>query len=111
MAEKNYEAYQATINALRELASRKGWSIASEKEIDYGYQIVVFDGITKNPVDFFPSGKILVQGKPGALRTELQAWREERNPTSSSKYEKTQLLFAGAQSQQSLDAKAIILAL
>jgi len=105
MAEKNYEAYQATINALRELASRKGWSIASEKEIDYGYQIVVFDGITKNPVDFFPSGKILVQGKPGALRTELQAWREERNPTSSSKYEKTQLLFAGAQSQQSLDAE------
>ena len=105
MAEKNYEAYQATIIALRELASRKGWSIASEKEIDYGYQIVVFDGITKNPVDFFPSGKILVQGKPGALRTELLAWREERNPTSSLKYEKTQLPFAGAQSQQSLDAK------
>jgi ribonuclease HIII len=108
MAEKNYEAYQATINALRELASRKGWSIVSQKEIDYGYQIVVFDGITKNPVDFFPSGKMLVQGKPGALRTELQAWREERNPTSSSKYEKTQLPFAGAQSQQSLDAETTI---
>jgi len=108
MAEKNYEAYHATINALRELASRKGWSIASEKEIDYGYQIVVFDGITKNPVDFFPSGKLLVQGKPGALRSELQAWREERNPTSSSKYEKTQLAFAGAQSQQSLEAETTI---
>ncbi|MFL5592331.1 MAG: ribonuclease HIII [Ktedonobacteraceae bacterium] len=105
MAEKNYEAYQATINALRELISRERWSIANEREIDYGYQIEVFDGITKNPVDFFPSGKILVQGKPGALRTELQAWREERNPTSSSKYEKTQLLFADAQSQQSLDAE------
>src|SRR5947209_17145790 len=103
MAEKNYEAYHAAIKALRELATHKGWSIASEKEIDYGYQIVVFDGITKNPVDFFPSGKILVQGKPGALRTELQAWREERNPISSTKYEKTQLPFASAQPQQSLD--------
>src|SRR2546423_947522 len=92
MAEKNYEAYHAAINALREFASRKGWSIASEKEIDYGYQIVVFDGITKNPVDFFPSGKILVQGKPGALRTELLAWRQERSPASSSKYEKMQNL-------------------
>ena len=90
MAEKNYEAYQATINALRELISRERWSIANEREIDYGYQIEVFDGITKNPVDFFPSGKILVQGKSGALRTELQAWRVERNPNSSSKYEKTQ---------------------
>ena len=108
MAEKNYEAYQATINALRELASHKGWSIASEKEIDYGYQIVVFDGITKNPVAFFPSGKMLVQGKPGALLTELQAWREERSSTSSSKYEKTQLPFAGAQSQQSLEAETTI---
>ncbi|MFL5659618.1 MAG: ribonuclease HIII [Ktedonobacteraceae bacterium] len=101
MAEKNYEAYQAAINALREFASREGWSIASEKEIDYGYQMVVFDGITKNPVDFFPSGKILVQGKPGALRTQLLAWREERSSTSSSKYEKAQLPFAGTQLQQS----------
>ncbi len=102
MAEKNYEAYQAAINALREFASHEGWSIASEKEIDYGYQMVVFDGITKNPVDFFPSGKILVQGKPGALHTQLLAWREERSSSSPSKYEKAQLPFAGAQSQQSL---------
>ena len=107
MAEKNYEAYQAAINALREFASRKGWSIVSEKEIDYGYQIVVFDGLTKNPVDFFPSGKILVQGKPGALRTELLAWREERSSTSSSKYEKAQLPFAGAQTRQPLDTERI----
>jgi hypothetical protein len=48
MAEKNYEAYHATINTLREFASHKGWSIASEKEIDYGYQIVVFDGIARS---------------------------------------------------------------
>src|SRR5437016_7861683 len=102
MADNNYEVYQADINALHEFASREGWSIAGEKEIDYGYQMVVFDGITKNPVDFFPSGKILVQGKPGALRTQLLAWREERSSTSASKYEKTQLPFADAQSQQSL---------
>ena len=108
MAEKNYEAYQAAINALREFASHEGWSIASEKEIDYGYQMVVFDGITKNPVDFFPSGKILVQGKPGALRTQLLAWREERSSSSSSKYEKAQLPFADAQSQQSLHSGTTI---
>src|SRR5256712_546528 len=105
MAEKNYEA---AINALREFASHEGWSIASEKEIDYGYQMVVFDGITKNPVDFFPSGKILVQGKSGALRTQLLAWREGRSSSSSSKYEKAQLPFADAQSQQSLHSGTTI---
>src|SRR5712692_328701 len=77
MIKKNYEKYQSSINALREFVNAKGWSIADEREIDYGYQISVFDGVTKNPVDFFPSGKILIQGKPGALRTELLSWREE----------------------------------
>ncbi len=67
MAKKDYQAYQATINAFREFVSHQGWSIAQEKEVDYGYQIVVFDGLTKNPVVFYPSGKILVQGKPGNL--------------------------------------------
>ena len=64
---KDYEAHEAAIRSLLEYASRKGWQIVEEKEIDFGYRVVVYDGFTRNNVDFYPSGKILVQGKQGAL--------------------------------------------
>ncbi|MDQ6644569.1 MAG: hypothetical protein M3Y76_08980, partial [Chloroflexota bacterium] len=67
------------IQSLREFVAHKGWSIDLEREIDYGYQIAVFDGKLRNPVDFFPSGKILIKGNAGVLRDALQAWKEERN--------------------------------
>jgi ribonuclease HIII len=75
---KDYEAHEAAIQSLREFASRRGWQIVEEREIDYGYRLVVFDGFTRNNVDFYPSGKIVIQGIPGALRDELGRWREER---------------------------------
>ncbi|GAC1625481.1 MAG: ribonuclease HIII [Ktedonobacteraceae bacterium] len=103
MAKKDYQAYQATINDFREFVSYKGWAIAAEKEIDYGYQIVVFDGHTKNSVDFFPSGKILVQGKVGILRNELLSWREGHQHLSALNIEKAQLPFTDVQAEQKSD--------
>lgn len=99
MAKKDYQAYQATINAFHEFVSQQGWSIVEEKEIDYGYQVVVFDGITRNPVDFYPSDKILVQGKEGALRNALLAWRA-RYAGPHSNIEKAQLPFTDIQAEQ-----------
>jgi ribonuclease HIII len=75
----NEQDQQAAINALKEFVLSKGWSITEEKDIQSGYQLVVTDGITKNPVSFFVTGKVLIQGKAGILQTELQAWEKERN--------------------------------
>jgi ribonuclease HIII len=75
---KDYEAHEAAIQSLREFASSKRWQLVEEREIDYGYQLVVFDGFTRNNVGFFPSGKIVIQGIPGSLKDELGRWREER---------------------------------
>lgn len=72
---------QANIEALRELAHRKGWAIVGEKEIQSGYQMTVADGISRIPIAFFPSGKALIQGKPGELQTELKAWWDARKST------------------------------
>ncbi|HCJ35574.1 MAG TPA: hypothetical protein DHV65_14930, partial [Ktedonobacter sp.] len=69
--QKDYQAHEAAIQSLREFVARKGWSIDLEREIDYGYQIAVFDGKLRNPVDFFPSGKILIKGNAGVLRDAL----------------------------------------
>lgn len=65
---------QTTIDAFREFVRSRGWSIVAEKEIAYGYQLVVTDGVNKTPIDLFASGKTLIQGKPGALQAELRSW-------------------------------------
>ncbi len=85
--QKNYQAHEAAIQSLREFVSRKGWSIDLEREIAYGYQIAVFDGKLRNPVDFFPSGKIIIKGNAGVLWDALHAWKEERNAAAEFKAE------------------------
>ncbi len=74
---------QANMDALREFAQSNGWMIVDEKDIQSGYQLVVADGITKVPVAFFFSGKVLIQGKPGELQTKLKAWWDARKTSST----------------------------
>jgi ribonuclease HIII len=74
---------QANIDALREFVESKGWSIFGEKEISYGYQLMVTDGITRIPVDLFTTGKALIQGKPGMLQTEIKSWWYTRKVSST----------------------------
>src|SRR4051812_11982440 len=78
----NEKSLQANIEAFRELINHKGWSIATEKEVPSGYQITVTDGVNRNPVSFYLTGKILIQGKAGTLQAELQLWMQEQSTTS-----------------------------
>jgi ribonuclease HIII len=79
----NESRLQANIDALRELVQSKGWTILDEKDIQYGYQLVINDGITRVPVALFSSGKMLIQGKPSELQTKLKIWRDERKAHST----------------------------
>lgn len=79
MLDKNL---QARIDVFREFIHSRGWSVVAEKEIDYGYQLVITDGINKTPIDLFASGKTLIQGKPSTLQTEIRSWAYERRATS-----------------------------
>ena len=69
---------QRNVETLREFIQSKGWSISAEKEIAYGYQLVVTDGANKIPINLFTTGKTLIQGKPSILQTELRSWADER---------------------------------
>ncbi len=69
---------QANLEALRAFIQSKGWTIVGEKEIQSGYQLKVTDGITRIPVEFFTTGRALIQGKPGVLRSELKSWWDAR---------------------------------
>ena len=66
---------QTVIEAFRTFVNEKGWVIIKEKEIQYGYQLIVTDGATKTPVALFSSGKMLAQGKITPLQREIKAWR------------------------------------
>ena len=79
----NESKLQANIDALREFVQSKGWTILDEKEIQYGYQLLVTDGISRIPVAFFYSGKVLIQGKPGELQTQLKSWCYTSNASST----------------------------
>jgi ribonuclease HIII len=80
--EMNQSKLQANIDALREFVQSNGWTILDEKEIQYGYQLRITDGKTSIPVDFFTTGRALIQGKPGELETRLTSWWNERKAAS-----------------------------
>ena len=73
---------QANLDAFREFVQRNEWIIVEEKEIQSGYQITVADGKTRIPAAFYNSGKALIQGKEGELRTEIRAWWNGRKTSS-----------------------------
>ncbi|HEX6484543.1 MAG TPA: ribonuclease HIII [Ktedonobacteraceae bacterium] len=73
---------QANLDAFREFVQANGWTIVEEKEIQSGYKITVADGKTRVPVAFYKSGKALVQGKEGELRTGIQSWWNGRKTSS-----------------------------
>jgi len=59
---------------LRRFLKEKGWQIFSEKNIEHGYQVMVTDGTVRLPINFYKTGRILVQGKPCTMRDELIEW-------------------------------------
>ena len=73
---------QTSINTFREFVQENGWTIVEEKEIQSGYQITVADGKTRVPAAFYHSGKVLIQGKEGELRTRIRAWWYEGKTSS-----------------------------
>ncbi len=79
----NESKLQANIDALREFVLSNGWTILDEKKIQSGYQLRITDGITNVPVDFFITGRALIQGKPGELQTKLKTWWDERKVSST----------------------------
>jgi ribonuclease HIII len=79
----NESKLQANIDALRLFVESQGWSIVAEKEISFGYQLLITDGISRIPVDLFTTGKALIQGKPSTLQNDIKSWWYARTVTST----------------------------
>ena len=62
------------LDEFRKFVQEKNWLIFSERVIDHGYQVIVIDGLTRLPVNFFHTGKITPQGKPCETKTAIVEW-------------------------------------
>jgi len=97
---KDYQAHKAKLQTFCSFVAQNGWIIVSEQELQYdAHQITVSDGISRIAADFFPSGKMVVGGKPGALRDEILVWREKHSTLSPKATDEphAQLSLAGVQ--------------
>jgi len=68
------ERINANLEAFEHFLKEKGWGILEQKNIDCGRQIVVTDGTMRLPVNFFNTGRIVVQGKSCEMKTALTEW-------------------------------------
>jgi ribonuclease HIII len=62
-----------------------GAGISDSRKIDHGTQHRIVRGAEKVNLNLYDSGKALVQGKESALKGVLDAWKQERRPSSSKK--------------------------
>lgn len=70
---------QTNIAALRAFIKEQGWTIAGEKEIDYGYQITIASPSAKAQFNLYNSGKVLIQSKDALLKETLNTWWQQRD--------------------------------
>ena len=65
---------QKAIEAFRSFALDQGWTLAG-KQIHNGiYQLRLTQEKVTIPVDFYPTGTVLIQGNPGGMRTTMEDW-------------------------------------
>lgn len=60
--------------ALERFALEQGWKLSPSKDIAHGRQVIVTDGVTRLPLNLYHTGRILVQGKPCAMKDRLTEW-------------------------------------
>jgi len=63
-----------TLAALERFAQEQGWEITSPKDIAYGRQVIVTDGVNRLPVNLYHTGRIVVQGKACDVKARLTGW-------------------------------------
>lgn len=63
-----------SLEALNAYLQAEGLQVVEDKEIPYGRQFKITDGIETCILNIYRSGKVVVQGKRSALKERLQEW-------------------------------------
>ncbi len=65
---------EKTLQAFRAFLQEKNFVIQDERKIDYGHQFKIANGDDVVTVNFYTTGKVLVQGKASDLKSEIESW-------------------------------------
>ena len=87
------------IEELKSFVAQQGWTVAGEREIDHGTQIVVVAPGGRWTVNFYTTGKILVGGRAGPIRVAIQAWADQSIGVASADESSKNLGAEGQRSQ------------
>ena len=68
------------ISKFRQFCRTNGYLVEEEKDIPYGTRLEISDGQDKALVNFYHSGKVLVQGKRNALREKIESFLHPVSP-------------------------------
>jgi len=69
---------RTTVEKFRTFASSQGWSIAGRAMQNRSYQLSFTSGSTSTPINFYPSGKVLIQGNPSEMRSTFEHWWKQQ---------------------------------
>jgi len=75
---------EKSLAAFRAFAQEKNFAIHDERKIDYGHQFKITNADDVVTVNFYTTGKILVQGKACDLKSEIESWAgQASSPTQT----------------------------
>jgi len=69
---------RTTVEKFRTFALSQGWSIAGRAIHNGIYQLSFTSGSTSTSINFYPSGKVLIQGNPSEMRSTLEDWWKQQ---------------------------------
>jgi len=69
---------RTTVEKFRIFASSQGWSIVGRAIQNGSYQLRFTSGSTSTSIDFYSSGKVLIQENPSEMRSTLEHWWQKQ---------------------------------
>jgi len=69
---------RTTVEKFRAFALSQGWSIAGRAIQNGSYQLSFKNGSTSTSINFYSSGKVLIQENPSEMRSTLEHWWQQQ---------------------------------
>lgn len=74
---------QSKVEAFQSFATQQGWSIVGRSIHNGIYQLCMTSGRTSTPINFYPTGTVVIQGSPSTMKQTLEGWwKQQSNQTA-----------------------------
>ena len=67
------------VEAFQSFAAQRGWSIVGRSIHNGIYQLRMTSGRTSTPINFYPTGTVVIQGSPSTMKQTLEGWWKQQS--------------------------------